>query len=191
MSYSFLDFLKLLGAVGLFLYADHKPWMGDSAVFYRELGVNLDVTTEEGFRNYYSTWYLFWANDAAKEILGWDFTGRGPDLSPCFLMDHLFQKLGWTGSDYMQAQREVTNVTNELLQKNAEALHQGSVNIAKEAERGIVDIETIKKTNIELIQTLDEVRQIQDEGRAKRMQAEEELAHIEGELKAKLLSMRG
>ena len=91
----------------------------------------------------------------------------------------------------MQAQREVTNVTNELLQKNAEALHQGSVNIAKEAERGIVDIETLKKTNIELIQTLDEVRQIQDEGRAKRMQAEAELAQIEGELEAKLLSMRG
>ena len=91
----------------------------------------------------------------------------------------------------MKAQREVTDVTNELLMKNAEALHQGSVNIAKEAERGIVDIETLKKTNLELIQTLDEVRQIQDEGRAKRMQAEEELAHIEGELKAKLLSMRG
>ena len=87
----------------------------------------------------------------------------------------------------MKAQREVTDVTNELLMKNAEALHQGSVNIAKEAERGIVDIETLKKTNLELIQTLDEVRQIQDEGRAKRMQAEEELAQIEGELKAKLL----
>ena len=91
----------------------------------------------------------------------------------------------------MKAQREVTDVTNELLMKNAEALHQGSVNIAKEAERGIVDIETLKKTNIELIQTLDEVRQIQDEGRAKRLQAEQELAQIEGELKAKLLSMRG
>ena len=91
----------------------------------------------------------------------------------------------------MKAQREVTNVTNELLMKNAEALHQGSVNIAKETERGIVDIETLKKTNQELIQTLDEVRQIQDEGRAKRMQAEEELAQIEGELKAKLLAMRG
>ena len=91
----------------------------------------------------------------------------------------------------MKAQREVTDVTNQLLMKNAEALHQGSVNIAKEAERGIVDIETLKKTNLELIQTLDEVRQIQDEGRAKRMQAEQELAQIEGELKAKLLAMRG
>ena len=91
----------------------------------------------------------------------------------------------------MKAQREVTDVTNALLMKNAEALHQGSVNIAKESERGIVDIETLKKTNLELIQTLDEVRQIQDEGRAKRMQAEQELAQIEGELKSKLLSMKG
>ena len=91
----------------------------------------------------------------------------------------------------MKAQREVTDVTNALLMKNAEALHQGSVNIAREAERGIVDIETLKKTNLELVQTLDEVRQIQDEGRAKRMQAEQELAQIEGELKQKLISMRG
>ena len=91
----------------------------------------------------------------------------------------------------MKAQREVTDVTNQLLTKNAKALHQGSVAIAKETERGIVDIETLKKTNQELISTLDEVRQIQDDGRAKRMQAEEELGRIEGELKQKLLDMRG
>ena len=91
----------------------------------------------------------------------------------------------------MKAQREVTDVTNQLLAKNAQALHQGSVAIAKETERGIVDIETLKKTNQELISTLDEVRQIQDDGRAKRMQAEEELGRIEGELKQKLLDMRG
>lgn len=91
----------------------------------------------------------------------------------------------------MKAQREVTDVTNQLLQKNAQALHQGSVNVAKEAERGIVDIETLKKTNQELIATLDEVRQIQDDGRARRAQAEQELGKIEGELKQKLLDMRG
>ena len=91
----------------------------------------------------------------------------------------------------MKAQREVTDVTNQLLAKNAQALHQGSVAIAKETERGIVDIETLKKTNQELISTLDEVRQIQDDGRAKRMQAEEELGRIEGELKQKLLELRG
>ena len=91
----------------------------------------------------------------------------------------------------MKAQREVTNVTNDLLIKNAEALHQGSVNVAEESERGIVDIETLKKTNEELIKTLDEVREIQDNGRARRQQAEEELGRIEGELKQKLLEMKG
>ena len=91
----------------------------------------------------------------------------------------------------MKAQREVTNVTNDLLIKNAEALHQGSVSVAEESERGIVDIETLKKTNLELIKTLDEVRQIQDDGRARRAAAEEELGRIEGELKQKLLEMKG
>ena len=91
----------------------------------------------------------------------------------------------------MEAQREVSDVTNELLKKNAEALHQGSVSIAKEAERGIVEIETLKKTNQELIASLEEVRQIQEDGRAKRAQAEEELGRIEGELKQKLLDLRG
>ena len=91
----------------------------------------------------------------------------------------------------MKAQREVTNVTNELLLKNAEALHQGSVSVAQESERGIVDIETLKRTNMELIKTLDEVREIQDQGRARRAAAEEELGRIEGELKQKLLEMKG
>ena len=91
----------------------------------------------------------------------------------------------------MQAQRNVTDVTNELLMKNAKTLHKGSVNVAKESERGIVDMETLKQTNLELIATLDEVRQIQDDGRARRAQAEDELARIEGELKDKLLEMKG
>lgn len=91
----------------------------------------------------------------------------------------------------MKAQREVTDVTNELLRKNAAALHQGSVAIAKESERGIVDMETLKQTNRELISTLEEVREIQDNGRAARAEAEHELAMLEGELKKKLLSMKG
>ncbi|MGI5976551.1 MAG: toxic anion resistance protein [Candidatus Limivicinus sp.] len=91
----------------------------------------------------------------------------------------------------MKAQRDVTDTTNSLLMQNAQALHQGSVGIAKEAERGIVDMETLKKTNQELIATLDEVRQIQDAGRVGRAQAEAELSKIEGELKNKLLEMKG
>ena len=90
-----------------------------------------------------------------------------------------------------QAQRQVTDVTNALLKQNAEKLHMASVETAKEAERGIVDIETLKKTNAELIQTLDDVMKIQQEGRTKRQAAEAEMAKMENDLKAKLLQIRG
>lgn len=89
-----------------------------------------------------------------------------------------------------KAQREVTEMTNTLLRKNAEKLHMATVETAKESERGIVDLETLKHTNQMLIQTLDEVVQIQNDGRAKRREAEAELARIEGELKQKLLDIR-
>lgn len=91
----------------------------------------------------------------------------------------------------MQAQRAVTDMTNELLRKNADTLKMGSIETAKEAERGVVDIETLKYTNEQLISTLDEVKRIQDEGREKRRAAEAELGRIEGELKEKLLQIRG
>lgn len=89
-----------------------------------------------------------------------------------------------------QAQRQVTDITNALLKQNAEKLHMASVETAKEAERGIVDIETLKKTNAELIQTLDDVMKIQAEGRAKRLAAESEMAKMENDLKVKLLQIR-
>lgn len=88
-----------------------------------------------------------------------------------------------------RAQRQVTDVTNELLKRNAEKLHMASVETAKEAERGIVDIETLKKTNADLIQTLDDVMKIQADGRAKRLAAETEIAKIENDLKFKLLQL--
>ena len=89
-----------------------------------------------------------------------------------------------------QAQRQVTDITNALLKQNAEKLHMASVETAKEAERGIVDIETLKKTNAELIQTLDDVMKIQADGRAKRQAAEIEMAKMEQDLKTKLLQIR-
>lgn len=89
-----------------------------------------------------------------------------------------------------KAQREVTDLTNELLKKNAEALHMASVETARESERGIVDIETLQKTNADLIQTLDEVMQIQRDGRAKRQQAEQEMRRMEDDLKRKLLEIQ-
>ena len=90
----------------------------------------------------------------------------------------------------MEAQRSVTEMTNELLKKNADTLKMGTIETAKESERGIVDIETLKHTNQSLIETLDEVVKIQNEGSEKRTQAEVELKRIEGELKQKLLDIR-
>ena len=89
-----------------------------------------------------------------------------------------------------QAQREVTDMTNELLKKNAETLKMATVETAKESERGIVDMETLKTTNESLISTLDEVMQIQAEGRQKRQEAEVEIRKMEQELKEKLLQIR-
>lgn len=89
-----------------------------------------------------------------------------------------------------QAQRQVTDITNELLRKNAETLHMATVETAKESERGIVDLETLQKTNADLIQTLDDVMRIQMEGRQKRRAAEMEMHRMEEELKRKLLEIR-
>jgi len=89
------------------------------------------------------------------------------------------------------AQREVTDMTNQLLRKNAEKLKMATVETAKESERGIVDMDTLKATNESLISTLDEVMNIQKEGRQKRAEAEAELQNMENELKAKLLQIQG
>ena len=89
-----------------------------------------------------------------------------------------------------QAQRQVADVTNAMLTQNAQKLHMASIETAKEAERGIVEIETLKKTNAELIATLDDVMKIQAEGRTKRQAAETEMAKMEDDLKRKLLQIR-
>lgn len=90
----------------------------------------------------------------------------------------------------MEAQREVSDLTNDLLRKNAEALKMGTIGVAQESERGIVDMETLQYTNEQLISTLDEVLRIQEEGRQKRRDAEGELVRIEAELKNKLLELK-
>lgn len=87
----------------LVVFGDHKPWLGNGNSVYHALGVNLDQDTPEGFYNYWSTRYLIWANGAAKAAIGHDLVGEGPDISPCFLMNVLFDQLGWTGDAYMQA----------------------------------------------------------------------------------------
>ena len=90
----------------------------------------------------------------------------------------------------LEAQEKVTDLTNEMLKKNSEMLKQGSIDIAKQSERAIVDLDTLKKTNDDLMTTLDEIVKIHEEGRAKRTEAEVELERIEHELKEKLLEMK-
>ena len=89
-----------------------------------------------------------------------------------------------------QAQKEVTDMTNMLLKKNAEKLKMSTIETTKESERGIVELETLKATNESLISTLDEVMKIQEEGRQRRHEAEVEIQRLEKDLKQKLLQMR-
>ncbi len=89
----------------LVVFGDHKPWLGDGNSVYTALGVDLSQSTDESIYNYWSTPYLIWANDAAEEVIGHELVGEGPTVSPCFLMDVLFEQLGWTGDAYMQAAR--------------------------------------------------------------------------------------
>lgn len=87
----------------LVLFGDHKPWLGNNNAVYNALGIDLSQSDLDSFHDYWATSYLIWANDAAKEQLGTDLVGEGPTISPCFLMNVLFEQLGWEGDAYMQA----------------------------------------------------------------------------------------
>ena len=93
----------------LILFGDHNPWMGDGNSVYDAMGITFDLDTQEGFFDYYATRYVIWANDAAKQALGCDFQGEGPDIGPYFLMNELFELCGWEGPAFMQATREVAH----------------------------------------------------------------------------------
>ena len=93
--------------VVIVFFGDHMPWMGDGNQVLSELGINVDPGTEEGFYNYYSVPYLIWANSAAKEVLGNDFTGYGGNMSSCFLMNKLFTLAGWGKSGFMNLSDEL------------------------------------------------------------------------------------
>lgn len=83
------------------IFGDHNPWLGEDSVGYDMLGINIDLSTIDGFINYYETPYIFWANERAKEVLNRDFKEEGNTISPNFLMAELFQYLGWKGNEYM------------------------------------------------------------------------------------------
>ena len=97
--------------VVLVLFGDHKPWGGNGNTGYTELGCTFDLTTTQGFYDYYATPYLIWAKSAAKEVLGSDFVGDGGDFSPCFLMEEVFDQCGWDGPGFMQLAGEMRELT--------------------------------------------------------------------------------
>ena len=97
--------------VVLVFFGDHKPWLGNDAAVYQEIGVDLDLETIDGFANYYATPYLIWANRAAKRVLDADFTGAGETISPCYLMAALFDRCAWEGPAFMQLQRDMRALT--------------------------------------------------------------------------------
>ena len=117
--------------VVLVLFGDHKPWLGNGSSVYAELGVSLDLSTQEGFYNYFSTPYLIYANKAAKAALGQDFTGEGGDISPCFLMERLFDACGWTGDRFMQLQR-ATSAVSPLMREDGWRMQNGQLTMELE-----------------------------------------------------------
>lgn len=88
--------------VVLIFFGDHNPWLGNDNIVYTHLGINLDLSTEQGTYNYYSTPYVIWANDAAKEVLENDFVGQGPTIGPYYLMSEFFSLAGYEGNNYMK-----------------------------------------------------------------------------------------
>ena len=105
-------------------FGDHKPWMGNGNSVYTEMGINMDVSTLDGFYNYYATPYVIYANQAARDLLGNDFAEPGGDFSPCFLMAKVFDECGWEGPGFMQLQREMRAVS-PLMSSNGWRMQNG------------------------------------------------------------------
>ena len=105
--------------VVLVLFGDHKPWLGNGAYVYSELGIDISCSDEQSFRNYYSTPYVIWANDSAKKLLSNEFTGDGGDFSPCFLMNKVFELCSWDGPGFMKAANELKSQVEVFTQVGA------------------------------------------------------------------------
>lgn len=112
--------------VVMIVFGDHNPWLGDGNSVYKELGIDFDFDTMEGFMNYYCAPYLIFANEAAKQALGNDFIGEGKSISPCFLMNEFFELCGWGGNEFMKLTNEVKAVT-PLVHKNGVYIIDGYI----------------------------------------------------------------
>ena len=125
--------------VVVLVYGDHNPLFTDNAV-YEECGIAYDMSSEDGFLRYYGTPYMIWANDSAKALLGRDFSGEGPTISPCYLMGLLFDELGWEGSAYMQFSRAVRE-TLPVIHRNGCYMENGvfTLQLSPQGEKTLQD----------------------------------------------------
>lgn len=133
--------------VVIVFFGDHMPWLGDGNSVYNELGINIDLGTEDGFYNYYATPYLIWANDAAKDTLGNDFTGDGGDVSSCFLMEKLFELCSWNMSAFMQMNSELASYTGSIVNTAAGYYNETgmlSKELSQEAESFLTDYKRVQ-----------------------------------------------
>lgn len=144
---NFFDYYRASSdPVVIIMFGDHNPWMGDNNSIYNLLGIDLDLSTQTGFMNYYATRYLIWANDAAKEALGNSFQGTGTDIGPYFLMDQVFHLCGWEGSAYMQAQDQLMDRVGVMSQSTYLYLEHG------------VLTDTLAPDNLELVRQFNGVQ---------------------------------
>lgn len=111
-------FRKENEAVVVILFGDHNPWMGDNNSVYKMLDINLDLSTEEGFYNYYNTPYIIWGNDSAKKVLGSDIKGKGPEIGPYFLMNEFFDLAGYEGNEFMKLSNKLKQSLHVVHSKN-------------------------------------------------------------------------
>ncbi|MBQ4550143.1 MAG: LTA synthase family protein [Oscillospiraceae bacterium] len=128
------SFRSLDEPVILVFFGDHKPWLGEQSVTYAALGIDITSDSDDAFYHYYATDYLFWANDAAKAVLGTDFTGIGPDISPCFLMNVLFEQCGWEGPGYTKLTDAVLDAV-PMLHTSGRYLLDGTLTDSLPADR--------------------------------------------------------
>jgi len=128
--------------VVLIIFGDHRPWLGDANSVYHELGINIDLSTEEGFYNYYGTRYLIWANASAKESLDNDFLGEGPDIGSYFLMNEFFILAGYEGPKFMKYSNTIKEEFSVIHSQDAWVKDDGFVRELDKNEQ-----ETLRKFN--------------------------------------------